>query len=407
MKPTLDARAIRSKDAQGSPKHVAVVAYSDYVHDMRIMNEAEALADAGFLVDVVSMRPENGGSSYHYSGITLHEVPLEIRRGGRVRYLYQYSMFFALSSAILLRLQIKYKFDFAHVHTLPDFQVFCTLPIKLIGGIVVLDLHEAMPEMLEARFQVKPGSLQHRLAVFAEVLSCRFADRLIAASEGIRDTICQNGIRPSRFAVVYNSGDREVLGQPPETLREILALPTQRLLVHAGSVNPERDLKTLIRALDMLAMPDLDIVIAGSGEPSYIESLRLLARELGLGDRIHFTGNLPIGDARALMSLSELGVVTLERNALTEFAWPVRIIEFANMKKHLVVPDVRFIRHVLGTSAEYYEPNDPVSLARAIRAALSESKMQSVRNPEPWQICAQFGWDRMRPVLVSVFDSPS
>ncbi len=390
-----------------SPGRVAVVAYSEYEYDIRIRNEAEALAEAGHRVHVVSVMPKTGAADYQFDGITLHRVPLHIRRGGRLRYVYQYTLFFLMSTVVLVRLHRKSPFGFVHVHTLPDFQVFCAVPLKITGTKVILDMHEPMPEILAARFGLGEQSALFRITRFLELLSCRFADQLIAASEGIRDAVVSKGVPLERFLVVYNSGDRAAAGMPPEPLRQRLRIPQQRLLVHAGSVNPERDLETLLRALSAPQLSDFHLVVAGEGEPAYIQSLSKLAAQLGISNRVHFTGNLSVGDARSLMSMSEVGIVTLQRNALTDLAWPMRIVEYANMEKQLVVPELRFIREVLGPHAYYYRPQNPASLAATISDALADSRSGILNPRAPWTVCSRFRWELMRPILLSAFRPPS
>jgi len=352
-----------------------MVAYSEYPYDARIRNEAEILASEGYEVHVIAARPREGKSPRLIDGVHLHEVPLNIERGGRRRYMFQYAMFFALSAATLALLHMRYRFRFVHIHTLPDFLVFCAIPLRLTGSTIILDLHEAMPEIYAARFQTSVRSTAFRLLVLLERASSEFADYLIAANHGIQDALVSRGVPRDRFTVVYNSVNPRDSDVSPSSLRTRLGISPGRLLVHAGSVNKERDLATFIRSVELLRK-DLDIrlVIAGGVEPGYQGQLESLARSLGISRHVHFVGNLTMGEARALMSLSELGVVTLERNPLTELAWPVRVVELNSLGKPLVVSRLRFMSKVLGSSAWYYEPGDAQSLAGAIRDLLHRPK---------------------------------
>lgn len=63
-------------------------------------------------------------------------------------------------------------------------------------------------------------------------------------------------------------------------------------LLFLSRVHVKKGLEVLLRAGALLRErgTDVNIVIAGSGEPAYVESVKALARELNLQDRAHFVG---------------------------------------------------------------------------------------------------------------------
>ena len=139
------------------------VAYAYFPADPRVRREVDALRGAGYDVEVICLRGENEASVETVHGTRITRIPLRARRGGRIRYAFQYALFFILSSVELLRLHRLRTFQVVHVHSLPDFQVFCSLPLKMRGVRVILDLHEALPEIVAARFRPGVGSVLIRL----------------------------------------------------------------------------------------------------------------------------------------------------------------------------------------------------------------------------------------------------
>src|SRR5439155_543542 len=193
------------------------------------------------------------------------------------------------SILLLFRLHRRVRFNLIYIHSLPDFQVFCALPFKCMRIPVLLDLHEPMPEIVVARLRRPTGSAWFRISAAIERLSCLFADHVIVANDGIRDAVVSRRVSPSRVTTVYNVYEVGPRPVSPEEVRRRLGLPEGRLLVHAGGVSPERDLATLVEAVALLpGHDDIHLVIAGEGAPEYIEALRGLAHDLGLGDRIRF-----------------------------------------------------------------------------------------------------------------------
>ena len=48
------------------------------------------------------------------------------------------------------------RYAVAQVHSLPDFLVFATMPLRIVGVPVILDLHEAMPELFRIDSRAPP-----------------------------------------------------------------------------------------------------------------------------------------------------------------------------------------------------------------------------------------------------------
>lgn len=319
-------------------------------------------------------------------------------------YLYQYATFFLLTFVLLLHLHLRHRFSLVHVHSLPDFQVFAALPLRLSHAAILLDLHEAMPEILAARFALPPRNLWVLLATLSEAVSWRFADHVIAANEGIRSALIRRGVPQSRITAVYNPGDASISADP-QTVRAELDLPPGRLIVHAGGINSERDIETLIRAFASLPdSVDAHLVLAGDGESAYISELTELAQRLGVAKRVRFTGKLSRERALALMSLSSVGVVTLEANPLTELAWPTRIAEFAHMRKPLIVPKLRFVWETLRDGAQFYHPGDPDGLAAELLSAIEAPARFEAAIDRAETICNRFESSRMRALLRAVYN---
>jgi len=383
--------------------HVAVVAYTEYAGDPRVRREAEVLVDDGYVVHAITARPRVGRSPTHLNGVHLTEAPVSIHRGGKARYAYQYLLFFALSSLSLLRLCLRQRLALVHVHSLPDFQVFCAVPLKVVRVPVLLDLHEAMPEILSARFGKGTRSIWVRVARLLELLSCLFANHVVVANDGIRSALVARGIPEDRLTSVYNDGEISGSLPDPVDVRRDLGLPSKTLIVHAGGINRERDLETLFGALARLqSLTDVHLVLAGDSEPSYQRHLVDLADYLGLQDQVHFVGKLSRAKAQALMGLADVGVVTLEANALTEIAWPNRVMEYVLLRKPLVVADLPFLRQTLGDAALYYLPGDARSLADAVSVLLTSPDLRRRVIFDAAQRCDRFNAKRMRATLLGI-----
>ncbi|OGS47932.1 MAG: hypothetical protein A3K68_07670, partial [Euryarchaeota archaeon RBG_16_68_13] len=290
--------------------------------------EVEALADAGHDMDVIAIQDEGEAREEVVRGVRVHRVPLELIRGGKSRYLYQYALFFLMASAILLVLHLRRRFHVIHVHSLPDFQVFCSVPERILGAKSVLDLHEAMPEILAARFRLPMTSPWVRLARSLEWTSCAYSNRVVVVNRMRERLIVSRGVEASKIVVVMNSPDAVPDPLPPvDGLRKELGLDGRVVIVHAGGLNEERDLETLIEAAARLneSIP-VSLLLFGKGDAGYRERLsRLAAASEGLDVRVG--GWISPEAAFRHLCLSTIGVATYEKNPLTEYAAPHKVLE--------------------------------------------------------------------------------
>jgi glycosyltransferase involved in cell wall biosynthesis len=337
-------------------------------------------------------------------GVIVHRLPLQVIRGSRVRYIFQYLVFLLGSSAILLSLHLRRKFDIVHVHSLPDFQVFCATPERLLGTRVVLDLHEAMPELFASRFGYRLSALPVRIMRAVERLSCEFADCVIVVNSMMQRRLLARGVMENKLLVVMNSPPAgSVSSEGGREARDKLGLGAGPAIVYVGGVNRERDLTTLVEAISMLqATHNIGLVIIGYGEEGYRSELQSLAEEHGL-DRFILRGRVPHKEAGAFMSVSEVGTVTYERNYLTDITMPTKALEYSAAGKPLVIANLRGIREVYGDAALYYEPGEASDLARKVGMLLDNRELAAELAERGRAVLMACSWNIMERRLLEAY----
>ncbi len=374
------------------------VAYAYFPADPRVRREVDALRGAGHEVDVICLRGKNevGVESIHGTQIT--RIPLRARRGGRLRYVFQYALFFALSSVELLRLHRLHRLRIVHVHSLPDFQVFCALPLKLRGVRVILDLHEALPEIVAARFRPGVGSLLVRLAKVAERLSVLLADQVITVNDTISHLVMQRS-RPRHDAVVVmNSPD---VG----ALKRQLGLDSDPAIVYVGGINPERDLTTLLRAVSSLRdRRPMQVVIAGYGDPDYVRSLQDTASRLPSSHRVRFLPRIPQEQVLTYLALSSLGVISYEESPLTEVAIPTKVFEYAAANKPMAIVRLRALVNLFEDAAEFFRAGDERDLAVAIERILMDPARAKHLVDKAREVLGRCSWEIMQRRLLTTYE---
>jgi glycosyltransferase involved in cell wall biosynthesis len=381
-----------------------MVVYSYYPFDPRVRKEVRALVARGYEVDVICLRDKGEVKSEKVDGAHIHRLSMEMVKGGYLRYLFQYTISMMMAFRLLTRLYFKKRFDVVHVHSLPDFLVFAAAVPKLFGAKVVLDLHEAMPEILAARFNLDMRSGLVKLAAFLEKLSCDFSNRVVTVNESIKELLERRVSHPNRITVIMNSPDRSISEQKEVGIPGI-DHSNKYLIVYVGGINKERNLEVLIKAAAILKkeMP-IHLAIFGYGKEDYRERLKELARGLGLERNVHFGDWIPHEYALSYMNLSRVGVVSYVDSPLTNVAVPNKVFEFASLGKPLVIARLDALRRLFEGAALFYEPENPEDLSRAIRTIEKDDALAEELASKARAVYEVNNWDVMKDRLYRLYD---
>jgi glycosyltransferase involved in cell wall biosynthesis len=355
-------------------KKICMPVYSYYPFDPRVRRAAEALIECGHSVDVICLKGESEDRAGTYNGVNIYRLPLEHRRGGYLRYLYNYSMFFILSFFMLNTLDNKKRYDVIHVHSLPDFLVFITYFQKLKGKKIVLDLHEAMPEIFAARFNKDMDSPLVRIPIVLERRSHAFATHIITVNDAIKKILIKRGVPEEKITVIMNSPDQKLrLKIDLEDFKIKLGLENKFLLVFVGGINYERNIEVILEAMGKLKsqIPNLFFVLFGHmyGHKGidYKEHLKALVKNLGLEKQVYIGGKLNPEEVSGYLDLTDFGIVSYIRNPLTDVAVPNKVFEYIALNKPIIVCRLKALHSLLGDDAAiYYKPEDANDLASKI-----------------------------------------
>ena len=149
---------------------------------------------------------------------------------------------------------------------------------------------------------------------------------IIIPSESMRDILVRDYGLHERYSVIPTGTDLEpFLNADGKALRSEKGWQDETVLISVGRLAPEKNWDTLIRAFAKACEkhPSIRLVLIGDGNAR--PSLETLASELGVTDRVTFTGALPFGeiprylkaaDVFAFASVTETqGLVTIEAMA--------------------------------------------------------------------------------------------
>jgi glycosyltransferase involved in cell wall biosynthesis len=183
-------------------------------------------------------------------------------------------------------------------------------------------------------------------------------------------------IPKSRITVVRNGPEpcRLHLAEIDATLRR----PNETLIVFVGEMGVQDGVDYLFRALAHLAErsggQSWRCVLVGEG--TAVDSLKQLACQLNLDNRIDFTGQIPYRDVPRYIAAADICVAPDPSNEYTDRSTVIKLMEYMAQAKPIVAFDLPEHRITAANSALYATPNDEADFARQLARLISDSDLR-------------------------------
>jgi glycosyltransferase involved in cell wall biosynthesis len=274
--------------------------------------------------------------------------------------------------------------DLAHV---PYFAspLFPTVP-------TVVTIHDLIPLILPAY----RGSLLVRLYTLLVAAAARKAEAIITVSQAAkRDIVRCLHIPPERIHITYEAAGEAFHPVKDEAqlaaIRQKYALP-ERYLLYLGGFDQRKNLSTLLRAFALLVNrhQQARLVIAGQlpgrDSPMFPDPHRLV-REVGIEERVIFTGWVPEEDKLALLS----GATAFVFPSLYEgFGLPAA--EALACGTPVIASNRSSLPEVVGEGGILVEPTDAEALAEAMEMLLVDDALRAELRQRALAQATQFSW---------------
>jgi glycosyltransferase involved in cell wall biosynthesis len=218
----------------------------------------------------------------------------------------------------------------------------------------------------------------------------RRAQRVQVSSHATKAELVEAfGLAPEKIDVVHlGLGMRDVESPTPAAeLRERLALGDAPVVLSVSAALPHKNLDRLLEAFARLDGDMLLVLVGHAGRVQ--ERLAAHAAELGVAERVRFTGWVSDEDVEGLYRLAAL------------FAYPslhegfgMPVLEAMRRGVPVASSDATSLPEVAGDAAELFDPRDVDAIAAALRRLLGDParRAELVRLGE--RRAAGFGWDR-------------
>jgi len=385
------------------PMRIAMVAYTFYDGDNRVMRYAETLVKRGDHVDVFALRGAEQTAEEDVNGVSVHRLQGRLlNERGVASYAWRLTQFFVRALYQLSLHDFRAKYDLIHVHSVPDFLVFTTLLPRLRGTPVILDIHDILPEFYASKFGASPTSRSFKVLLGIERCSARFASHVIIANHIWKERLLSRSVTPEKCTVVLNSPDRSIFTRSAAPIRN----GNRITLLYPGSLNWHQGLEIAIRAFARIVdkVPNADLVIYGDG-PSKEDLIRL-AKDLGLGNRVQMPAARPLREIAKAIESADIGIVPKRKDSFGNEAFSTKILEFMALGVPVIVSDTKVDRYYFNDSVvRFFRGGDDEDLARCMLDLIlnQDQRRQLVDNAS--RFVEQIDWNAKRGEYVDLVDN--
>jgi glycosyltransferase involved in cell wall biosynthesis len=344
---------------------VCMVSYSKYESDNRILRVSRYLVDADNEVDVLNLS-DLYRKKRQSEKIRVYKV--QDRKKDELTqfdYMFRIIKFFLLTMIKLSVLQFKRKYDFIHVHNLPDFLVFAAIIPKIFGAKVILDIHDLMPEFYCQKFNTAKNCIMYKFLYLIHMLSVKFSDHIIIANHLWRDDLIKNGIPEEKCTVILNTPDREIFNKT--NLDSYQSKDGQFILVYHGTLSWIHGVDIAIQALALVKhqIPQIRLYIYGEGHAT--DELLNLVKSLDLNNHVMIHKRIPIEKIPEKLSMADIGIVPKRSGIFSSKAFSTKILEYFATGIPVMASKTTIDAYYFDSSnILFFEPENPDDLAEKI-----------------------------------------
>lgn len=379
--------------------------FLDYGCHVRILEEVRVLQRLGHRVtivtyhlgrdlpglEIVRTRPTPWRADYEV-GSSLHKLAFDLFLAWRV-----------------LGLILRRRFDLIHAH-LYEGALIGALLGRIRGLPLLFDRQGSLTsEMVDHRFLDPEGPwyrwvrlLEERINEMPDVIVTstqlgaiqleRYFGCDAARIHPLPDSVNLEFFRPGVLTPDQIAAERTRLGLPPD----------RPVVVYLGLLAHYQGTPHLLQAARVLKERGVDVHFLVMGFPN-VDGYRRMAADLGVDDRVVFTGKVPYERAPAMLALGEIAVAP--KLSATEGSG--KLLNYMAMELPTVAFDTPVSREYLGSLGVYATPaGDPSALADGIQTLVENPELRRALGRELRQRAARhFSWDRAGRRLVGIYRS--
>ena len=224
---------------------------------------------------------------------------------------------------------------------------------------------------------------------------------IVIPSESIKEILIRDYGLEDRYTVIPTGTElKPFLKADGRALRQSQGWQEDKVIVSIGRLAPEKNWETLLRAAAQVYAqhPNMRLVLIGDGPDK--QTLEALATELGIAERVSFTGRLPFEDIPTYLKAADMfsfASVTETQGLVT--------IEAMAAGLPIVAVDGSGTHDIVDHGKEgFLVENHPNALASAINAMLSDPSQIKQFSANALKKAKIFDMNRLGKQMVKVYE---
>lgn len=214
-----------------------------------------------------------------------------------------------------------------------------------------------------------------RFAQYAERWICSNSTWTIVVSHVMKKFLTRNGVCGDRISVIPNAIDPEKFhpGVSGSVVRQQYGLENKLVIGFVGWFRKWHGLEMLLNVMCQAEFGGRGVRLLLVGDGPAFADLYRFAREHDLLSFVIFTG--PVARDRIPEHIAAMDIAI--QPSVTEYACPIKIIEYMSMGKCIVAPDQPNIREILkdGINGLLFKPDNQEELKTVLTKAVKNSEV--------------------------------
>jgi glycosyltransferase involved in cell wall biosynthesis len=358
--------------------------------DRRVWQEACALRDAGYEAVVICPRMRGFTQPEEkLEGIQIYRHWISEEARGMLGFFREYGSALWGEWWLACQARARHKFKLLHLCNPPDLLFLVAWPFKLLGVRVIYDVHDAWPEMFEAKFGKR--GLLYWVVRLAERLTYACADVVLVTNESVRRIAIERGRKKPDHVFVVRTAPK--IATEKADANPALKKGRRFLVGYVGVMGNADGVNYLIEAaahlVHRLGRKDVQFLLMGTG-PEHQALLEQRDRA-GLQSYVDLPGRVSNEFLFSALQTIDLGVACDPINPYNDHCTMNKTLEYMAFGKAQVLFGTREGRASAGEAAVYVMENSAEKLGEAISRLLDD--------PAARERMGQLGQERIRTQL--------
>lgn len=339
---------------------------------LSVYHRCKTLGEQGCQIEVVTYHI---GDDFCLDNVRLRRIPSvpfvdEVPIGPSFTKVVLDLFVFALAFRLLLNGRDRYEVLHAHEEAVAMGLVLS----RLFGLKLVYDMHSSMPQQL-SNFDFSDSRVLHFVLEHLERQAIRDSDMIIVICDYLMDSV-QEIDTGANVHLIENTPMAEIDGGDltPAEIRSELDLKDENVVLYTGTFEPYQGIDMVIKSIQYVEAECEDFVfLLVGGDPEQVETMQEWADELEVSDCVLFTGQRPVEEMPAFMSLGD--VLLSPRVSGTNT--PLKIYSYLKAGKPIVATRMPAHTQVLSADTALLTDPTPEEFGEGVAQLLSDRDLRN------------------------------